>query len=181
MNRIEKAEWGRAVEGCLGNKDLSAEHSCPGILGPHSSSSPPRVRPLQRVRLGLVGERGTPAGALRPLRPGLYLLALAVFLSIADPFSTPSVISNNVTASLESIHQSRKEPGLTPMKKNAICASQGRAGVPACRFTGHPGVIRFIREGTACADQWESLPTPTLKVRSWVTLAFRLQNNDNFS
>lgn len=49
--------------------------------------------------------------------PFICWLCCSLSLSRADPFSALSVISNNVTASLVSIHQSRKKPILTLLKK----------------------------------------------------------------
>lgn len=70
--------------------------------------------------VGVHPQRGCSAPSGLP-----FICWLCRFLSIADPFSAPSVISNNVTASLESSHQSRKKSVLTLIKKNTICASRG--------------------------------------------------------
>lgn len=97
---------------------------------------------------------GDPSQGAPPLRPSLYLLALlfSLSLSCADPFSALSVISNNVTASLVSIHQSRKKPVLTLLKKKKKMPSvppgdraswvpsaggtdRWRPAAPACHFT----------------------------------------------
>lgn len=84
-----------------------------------------------------------------------FICWLCHFLSIADPFSVPSVILNNVTVSLESIHQSRKKPMLTLIKKKYHLCLTGKSSQPnlwcprrpchppSCHFTGCPRVIRF--------------------------------------
>lgn len=67
---------------------------------------------------------------------GLPFIASSAIFSPLLTLSLFSVISNNVTASLESIHQSRKKPMLTLIKKkNTICASQGRALTPTSGAT----------------------------------------------
>ena len=81
---------------------------------------------------------------------GLPFIASSAIFSPLLTLSLFSVISNNVTASLESIHQSRKKPMLTLIKKKkTICASQGRALTLApppqpplpLHGAGQPGVI----------------------------------------
>lgn len=59
-----------------------------------------------------------------------FICWLCHFLSVADPFSVLSVISNNVTASLESIHQSRKKPMLTLIKKKYHLCLTGKSSQP---------------------------------------------------
>lgn len=140
MNRIEKAEWvagprrrdAREQAGAAGQ--LSGPPLCPGLgaLQPPPRGAGHRAAP----RPGHSAPSGLP-----------FICWLCHFLSIADPFSVPSVISNNVTASLESIHQSRKKPMLTLIKKNTICASRGRAlnptsGAPAAPTTRLPAISR---------------------------------------
>lgn len=72
--------------------------------------------------------------------PFICWLRCSLSLSRADPFSALSVISNNVTASLVSIHQSRKKPILTLLKKkkNAICASRGQSELGSERWRHRP-------------------------------------------
>lgn len=148
MNRIEKAEWvagprrrdAREQAGAAGQ--LSGPPLCPGLgaLQPPPRGAGHRAAP----RPGHSAPSGLP-----------FICWLCHFLSIADPFSVPSVISNNVTASLESIHQSRKKPMLTLIKKKYHLCLTGKSSQPnlwrprrphhppACHFTGCPGVIRF--------------------------------------
>lgn len=116
------------------------------LSGPHSSPL------LQEGGLGGAPQPGHSAPSGLP-----FICWLCHFLSIADPFSVPSVISNNVTASLESIHQSRKKPMLTLIKKkkkkNHLClpgkSSQPNRWCPppACHFMGAPRGNQIPPEG----------------------------------
>lgn len=119
MNRIEKAEWAARRPG--GSEEPSSSRAGgragaavrafqAGRCIPARSRQPGWGSPSRARRWG------RPVGAPHPLRL-LSICWLCRFLSIADPFSAPSVISNNVTASLESIHQSRRKPVLTLIKK----------------------------------------------------------------
>lgn len=172
MNRIEKAEWAARPQ----RRDAGESRRAVQLSGPPrpwSRCSSPHFREPGLGGAGItITVGGTTARALHPsCLP--FICWLCHFLSIADPFSVPSVISNNVTASLESIHQSRKKPMLTLIKKNTICASQGRAlnptsGAPACPRPpaiswGHPGVIRF-RAGRVPSHRRG--PTPELTCRA---------------
>lgn len=105
-----------------------------------------------------------------------FICWLCHFLSIADPFSVPSVILNNVTVSLESIHQSRKKPTLTLIKKKIPSVPHGEelstqplAPPPPLP----PALLPFHRVprgnqillGAGCAPTGGA-PTPTLTLLS---------------
>lgn len=104
---------------------------------------------VQGAGLGGHPSQGTPPPSASPLSAGsaIFSPSLTLFLF--------SVISNNVTASLESIHQSRKKPMLTLIKKKYHLCLTGKSSQPslwrhpcprpppACHFKGRPGVIRF--------------------------------------
>lgn len=161
MNGIEKAEWGAGP----GRRDGSVQW--PGAAGWGSVASeasfqpPPPTSPRQGARLGAgwgvdgVGGGGAQARMPRPFLCWLcrFFFSLSLSLARADPFSASSVISNNVTASLQSIHQSRKKPILTMIKKKKkkICASRGQSKLGSNRWrpAGLPfhraWVIRFHR------------------------------------
>lgn len=182
MNGIEKAEWaagprrrdaGRA--GTQGGSWLGLPCSGPG--------GAPAPRRRERG-LGVVGGITIVGGAPQPghsAPAGLpFICWLCHFLSIADPFSVPSVISNNVTASLESIHQSRKKPMLTLIKKKKKkmpsvppgeeLSTQPLAPLPAPAT--HPpaiswgcrGVIRFRRRPGVLPQVVPPLPAHSPKL-----------------
>lgn len=124
MNGIEKAEWGAGP----GRRDGSVQW--PGAAGWGSVASeasfqpPPPPPPGREPGWGRGGvSMGSVGGGPKPGCPAPFSAGSAVFFSLslslarADPFSASSVISNNVTASLQSIHQSRKKPILTMIKK----------------------------------------------------------------
>lgn len=150
MNRIEKAVGSLAAEqvprGSCGLPALAQGHDSPRRWEPGMGAPEP----------------GHPAPVGLP-----FICWLCHFLSTLTLFLF-SVISNNVTASLESIHQSRKQPVLTLIKKNAICASgessqphlwrHPRSPPPACHFKGCPGVIRFRRGRGALPQVAPPLP-----------------------
>lgn len=155
MNGIEKAVWGAGP----GRRDRSSQWLAgPGLSAARSGASWPAGSQagVGVCWVGGVSMRsvGDPSQGAPPLRPSLYLLALLFSLSLsrADPFSALSVISNNVTASLVSIHQSRKKPVLTLLKKKKKMPSvppgdraswvpsaggtdRWRPAAPACHFT----------------------------------------------
>lgn len=145
-----------------GEQAGAAGWASPALSRLHSSP------PLQGG--GLVGApqpgHSTPSGLP-------FICWLCHFLSIADPFSVPSVISNNVTASLESIHQSRKKPVLTLIKKKKyhLClpgkSSQPnlwRPRPPAISW-GCQGVIRFHWRQGALPQVVPPLPSSLSKAR----------------
>lgn len=113
MNRIEKAEWAAAMLGGSGARSCRG----PPLPGPGGTAAPAAAG-SRAWRASRRRGRGAAPQPRYPAPSGLpFICWLCHFLSIADPFSVPSVISNNVTASLESIHQSRKKPMLTLIKK----------------------------------------------------------------
>lgn len=115
MNRIEKAEWAAAMLGGSGARSCRG----PPLPGPGGTAAPAVESGAWRASRWR--GRGAAPQPRYPAPSGLpFICWLCHFLSIADPFSVPSVISNNVTASLESIHQSRKKPMLTLIKKKKI-------------------------------------------------------------
>lgn len=89
--------------------------------GPAAWASPALA---QGAGLGGHPSRGTPPSPASPLSAGSAIFSppLTLFLF--------SVISNNVTASLESIHQSRKKPMLTLIKKYHLCLT-GKSSQPS--------------------------------------------------
>lgn len=162
MNRIEKAEWAAGLR----RRDAGREQAC-SWLGLPCPGPGGTATPAAGSRAGEGGHRSNGVeGAPQPRHSALsnlpFICWLCHFLPIADPFSVPSVISNNVTASLESIHQSRKKPMLTLIKKKKkipsvpageTLSSQPLAPPPpACLpCVGAPRVIRFCRG-------WGALP-----------------------
>lgn len=117
MNRIEKAEWAAGLR----RRDAGREQAC-SWLGLPCPGPGGTATPAAGSQAGEGGHRSNGVeGAPQPRHSALsnlpFICWLCHFLPIADPFSVPSVISNNVTASLESIHQSRKKPMLTLIKK----------------------------------------------------------------
>ena len=162
MNRIEKAEWAAAMLGGSGARSCRG----PPLPGPGGTAAP--AVGSGAWRSSRWRGRGAAPQPRYPAPSGLpFICWLCHFLSIADPFSVPSVISNNVTASLESIHQSRKKPMLTLIKKKKkyhLCLMgkrsqpnlwRPRPPPPPARlpFEGAPGVIRF-RGGGVPAHRW---------------------------
>lgn len=166
MNRIEKAEWAAGLR----RRDAGREQAC-SWLGLPCPGPGGTATPAAGSRAGEGGHRSNGVeGAPQPRHSALsnlpFICWLCHFLPIADPFSVPSVISNNVTASLESIHQSRKKPMLTLIKKKKkkyhLCLLGKRSQPnlwrprppppPACLpCVGVPRVIRFCRG-------WGALP-----------------------
>lgn len=124
----------------------------PRLAGPHSS--PQR----QGAWLGgFDGVGGGPQpGCSTPQASPLSAGSAVFSLSRADPFSALSVISNNVTASLVSTHQSRKKPILTLIKKKIPSVPPGdtessvwTAGALPPTLPFHlTRVIRFHRVGS---------------------------------
>lgn len=110
MNRIEKAGWAaRLRRRDAGERAGAAAAVWASPVPVWGHFSPHRRGP------GLWGGASQPGHSASSGLP--FICWLCHFLSIADPFSVPSVILNNVTVSLESIHQSRKKPMLTLIKK----------------------------------------------------------------
>lgn len=111
-----------------------------------------------QLRASLPWTRATPAP---PLGAGLgghsapyslpFICWLCHFLSTLTLFLF-SVISNNVTASLESIHQSRKQPMLTLIKKYHLCL-RGRALSPTSGATPAPPPTRLPFQGVPRGNQ----------------------------
>lgn len=135
--------------------------------GPAARASPALA---QGAGLGGHPRRGTPPPPASPLSAGSAIFSppLTLFLF--------SVISNNVTASLESIHQSRKKPMLTLIKKipsgphREELSTQPLAPPlppppPACHFKGRPGAIGFHQGRGALPQVVPPLPrSPPLQL-----------------
>lgn len=121
---LKRQNGGRGLGGGTGAcSGLAQLAGAPWPVRPHSSLPPPPP-PGREPGWGRGGvSMGSVGGGPKPGCPAPFSAGSAVFFSLslslarADPFSASSVISNNVTASLQSIHQSRKKPILTMIKK----------------------------------------------------------------
>ena len=151
---LKRQNGGRGLGGGTGAcSGLAQLAGAPWPVRPHSSLPPPPP-PGREPGWGRGGvSMGSVGGGPKPGCPAPFSAGSAVFFSLslslarADPFSASSVISNNVTASLQSINHSRKKPILTMIKKKkkkSVPPGDRASSVPtagallACHFTA-PG------------------------------------------